>query len=555
MPKLSTAFAVLFLLCASIAAQTAPTFSPEIKRVAVFKNGYAFTYREGQARPAGGWAYTENFPVGVLGTVWGYTSTPGSRVVQLRTSESDAVREERVRNIAEFLVANKGKSVKINLNFDNLEYEGTYDLLMPEFERPENARFGDRNNGNYSFSLLQNMTIALKTERGTMVFPAATISTVEVQGDSRMTVPSKTNRLGVKLEGAKDGQSTSVGLAALERGIRWIPAYRIEVKGSPIKEAKLELEAMIINELTDLDGSEVFFVVGSPSFLFEDLVSPLSMNTAFAGVSSYFQTNNRSTYGAALMSNIARQSYSMDDAGSEDDGASPTVVDDEKLATFAAEQLFLYRSDALTLKKGERASLRLFSLTVPASEMFEWTIDDPSNIEQSYSNNKAPKAEELSSGIWSALRLKNTTEMPWTTGPAITFREWKPIGQNILNFTPVGGDRIVKVTPATEVIGTHELEEKDRERVQLTYGGSSYNFDLVTIEGRILVNNVKNESVELIITRNLVGEVLSAESDGKISRKGANLQSFNPNSTVRWEMQVPSGKTEFKYTYKVYVRR
>ena len=79
----------------------------------------------------------------------------------------------------------------------------------------------------------------------------------------------------------------------------------------------------------------------------------------------------------------------------------------------------------------------------------------------------------MSSKVWYALRLKNQTGMPWTTASAITFREWKPIGQDLLSFTPVGGENILRVTPATEVIGTHTLEEKSRVPTTLRYGGSN----------------------------------------------------------------------------------
>ena len=37
----------------------------------------------------------------------------------------------------------------------------------------------------------------------------------------------------VKTENVPAGQSIGIGIAALERGIRWIPAYRIEPKGDP----------------------------------------------------------------------------------------------------------------------------------------------------------------------------------------------------------------------------------------------------------------------------------------------------------------------------------
>lgn len=370
---------------------------------------------------------------------------------------------------------------------------------------------------------------------------------------------TKENRLSLKVEGAKDGENINLGIAALERGIRWIPAYRVEVKGTPIKEVKLELEAMLINELTDLKNSEVNFVVGVPHFLFQETMSPLSMNTAFAGVSSYFQTgtrnNRRDSYSNAIQSQVA---YRED--GADIDDASPTVIGEEQTTSFSAEQLFLYKTDQINLKKGERASLRLFSLTVPASEVFEWTLNDAPEtmrryLEYSSSSTTSPLIQDLSSKVWYALRLKNQTGMPWTTAPALSFREWKPLGQDMLTFTPIGGENILKVTPATEVIGTHTLEEKSREQTQLKYGGSTYTFDLITVEGLIKLRNIKKESVELVLTRNMVGEVVSASDNGKISREGLNLQSVNPNSIVKWNLMLPSGEREIRYTYKIYVRR
>ena len=64
-----------------------PLFKPEIKRIAVFKNGYVFTYREGETPTLNGWAYTTDMPIGVMGTVWGYTNSPNIKVKQLLASE------------------------------------------------------------------------------------------------------------------------------------------------------------------------------------------------------------------------------------------------------------------------------------------------------------------------------------------------------------------------------------------------------------------------------------------------------------------------------------
>src|SRR5215204_2356251 len=542
MKKLSVLLMFLCLFAGIVFPQTG--FNPEVKRVAVFKNGYAFTYREGEAEILNGWAYTTSAPAGVLGTVWGYSTLPNVKVTQLLASESekpDTEKIEQVNSFVEFLKLNEGARVRIE-GYNNKIFQGTYRLI------------GETN----------NYSMALQTERGTIILSPGRIETVEILGATKYekkTVVKKgmEKRISFKMEGATNGQKINLGVAALERGIRWIPAYRVEAKGTPVKEAKLELEAMIINEMADLKNSEVYFVVGVPHFLFQDSMSPLSMNSAFSGVSSYFEpgagNSRRDSMSNAIMSQVA----STGDSTYVDDPL-PTVSEEEKSNTFSADQLFLYQANGIDLKKGERASLRLFSLTVPASEVFEWTLTDSSDTQTRYleygrSSSTVPLVQDLSGKVWYGLRLKNQTGMPWTTAPAISFREWKPMGQDMLKFTPVGGENILRVTPATEVTGTHTLEEKARERVRLEYSNSTYDFDLVTVEGSIKLRSVKKDPVEVVITRNLVGEVLSATDGGKPARQGLNLQAVNPNSVVKWNLTLPGGEKVLRYTYKIYVRR
>jgi hypothetical protein len=125
----------------------------------------------------------------------------------------------------------------------------------------------------------------------------------------------------------------------------------------------------------------------------------------------------------------------------------------------------------------------------------------------------------------------------------------------MLKFTAIGGEEVLRVTPATEVVGTHKLEEKSRSSEKLRWSGSDYEFDLVTVEGTIKLRNVKKTPIELVLTRNVVGEVISATDTGKIKKEGLNLQSINSNSVVKWNVSIPSGEKELKYTYKVYVRK
>src|SRR5215213_5953269 len=97
MKKLSVLFVFFCLFTGLVFPQT--NFTPEVKRVAVFKNGYAFTYREGEAQVSNGWAYTTNAPTGVLGTIWGYSTLPNIKVTQLLASESERPETEKIEEV------------------------------------------------------------------------------------------------------------------------------------------------------------------------------------------------------------------------------------------------------------------------------------------------------------------------------------------------------------------------------------------------------------------------------------------------------------------------
>ncbi|HYN83820.1 MAG TPA: hypothetical protein VER32_01115 [Pyrinomonadaceae bacterium] len=549
---------------ASSAAASASEFKPAVRRVAVFKNGYVFTYREGEARPgdAGGWAYTTDVPSGVLGAVWGYTTSPRARVTQLLASEADKTTANRVANLAELLLVNEGSRARLHVELADKSVkilEGTYVVLTPQRTFPV-GQGGEGARADLPAGAPSSLDIALTTDTGTTVVPSSRITFVEIVGAPRWekSVKTKERRLAIKSEGARAGESVGLGIAALERGIRWIPAYRLEARGEPVSEARLQLEAMVVNELTDVEDAEFYFVVGVPHFLFRDMLSPLSLSNAFAGVSSYFTTTQNLVSNSIMTQTAGAR---MGERMNRDDSfaAPPTpqvnVPGEDVVPAMAADELFLYRASGLSLKKNERASVRLFSLTVPCTELFEWTIDDNTNLADSYSSAPLTRtmAHDLSRGIWYALRLKNQTGMPWTTAPVLNFRDWKPLGQDMMAFTPAGTETVVRVTPATEVTGSHKLEEKARVRRALK-GTDGYEYDLVTVEGTVNLRNLKRTAAQMRLTRPLTGEVVSTTDGGQAAREGFNLQTLNPRSVVRWEFQLPPGEKQLSYSFKVYVR-
>jgi hypothetical protein len=523
---------IITLICfTNIFGQEMPAFSPEIKRVAVFKNGYTFTYREAETATLNGWAYTTNVPIGVLGTVWGYSTTPDVKVSRLLASDTLTEKEESVRlaSLLQILTANEGSRIRFQtfLYDERKTYEGVFQIV-----------------GGEGYSI-----IGLKTETGTIFVPFSSAYNIEILGKFEnqkiVKTPKNENRLAIKVDGAKNNEKVNIGVAALERGISWIPAYRIEAKGEPIKEAKIELEAMLINDLADMNNSDVYFVVGVPSFLFQNQVSPLSLGGAFGGVSSNISQTIGNNYSNAVMAETKNRSSESDILQ-----PSPTSEDEEQVSSSSATQLFLYEGKQVDLKKGERLSMKLFSRSVPCSEVFEWTIEDGN-----YQTSNSGTARNQTNRIWYGLKLTNTTGMPWTTAPAVAFYDWKPIGQNLMTFTPNGSDNVLRITTATEVIGKHEIEEIDRLPKQIRENGKMQSYDLITLEGRIQLQNKRKVPIDVVLNRNVTGEIVSATNAGKIAKDGSNLQTLNPNSNVKWNVTIPSGETEVKYSYKYYLRK
>lgn len=549
---------LLFLLPAIAllwnAAASQGNFSPKVNRVAVFKNGYAFTFREAETTVNNGWVYTTTVPSGALGTIWGYSLEPSVRVTQLLASNSDRKESKRIETLAEYLLTNEGSRARFTLNRENNEktVEGTYEVVMQggDFLMSQKISLDPD-----AFKRIDpnRVSLVVRSETGAIFLPLQNIQSAEIIGQPKIDRPTtiKENRLSMKVTGSTG--NVRLGIAALERGIQWIPSYRVEVKGSPVTEAKLELEALLINDMTDLTEADVYFVVGVPHFLFQNEISPLAINQTFAGVSGNLQRYGN-TFSNAAMTTL--DSDSSAGASRQIADPSPTLDDDEQSKTLSADQLFLYKADALTLKKGERAAMRLFSLTVPCSEVFEWTIDDAvQRINYASYDGLAIRVPEYTNRFWYGLRLKNETEMPWTTAPAISFREWRPMGQDLLTFTPVGGENVLRVSPATEVIGTHKIEERSRVAEQKRINGATVTFDLVTLEGILEVKNVKKQAVDVVLTRNLFGKITATTDGGIVTREGINLQSDNPRSVVKWNLKIAPGTKEIRYGYKVYVRK
>ena len=218
----------------------------------------------------------------------------------------------------------------------------------------------------------------------------------------------------------------------------------------------------------------------------------------------------------------------------------------------AAEDLFLYPLEDVTLEKKEVGYYPLFTEPVPYEHIYQWEIPDCVMQGERYQQ-RPEAARERPEEVWHSLRLENTTKVPWTTAPAETAQNGQILGQDILSYTPPGGESTVRITQAISVKATQTEVETARERNAAQFYGRSY--DLVSVGGELSVENFLNKSIMLEITKTLSGEVKSSAPKADIETVARGLRGVNPVNVLTWTLELKPGQAQdVTYAYDVYVR-
>lgn len=344
------------------------------------------------------------------------------------------------------------------------------------------------------------------------------------------------------------GVNGPVGLSMgyLRNGFGWTPAYRIVLEDD--KTASITLQAVVINDAEDLEDAEVFFVVGFPNFTFARILSPLSLQQSLAGFLSSL-TSRQMGENENVMSNAITMQRPAGYRPRPD-----TDVDDELGRTIegaaqSEEDLFLYGRQNVTLAKGERAAYQVFSGRVSYEHLYEWEVADTPPIT---TYRPAPVPRDTTGQVWHIIRLSNSLKLPWTTAPALVLSKQQPLAQEILDYTPAGAVTNLRLTVATDIRTQQQEQEVKRENNAVTINRTTYS--VVTIEGKLTLKNYKSKDVQMVVRRQVEGEVLTTTPNAKVERTTEAVQTVNPTSRLVWELPVKAGEeVTLTYRYKVLV--
>ena len=537
---------VLTVATLPLAADPATQVDTKAVRVALFKNGLAFFIRQGDLPTRAGEVEIGPLPAASHGTLWlGFG--PGVELANLSAREVKVMEGRLALTIPELLEANVGKRVRLEFASEfRTPVEGVLKAYPQPQERPPvNPYMADL----VPPPSPQSQLLLVQAEGGMVAINPGSVDRIVFLEDPNTTVSDELKRISLSGELLKSAANQPLSVSYLAKGMTWAPSYLVDI--SDPKQAMLTAKACILNDIEDLDGAQVDLITGFPHLEFAEIISPLAKKEDLAGFlnalgSGYSAGRRRADYGGVTAQAAANVMYQYE-------RGEPTVpVPDYGAAAagIAAEDLFFYPLEGVTLERGAVGYYPLFTEKVGYQHIYEWDIPDYVNEEDYYRREEEQEVRQI---VWHSLRLENSTGMPWTTAPAATMQEGRVLGQATLHYTPVAGETMLKITQALGIKADQLELEVDREVGALKQYGRIY--DRVTVEGTLELRSHLDKPVKVKVAKTLTGNVKSADPQPKVEKLAAGLKRVNPRSRLTWEVTVGAGQEmTITYAYVVHIR-
>jgi hypothetical protein len=551
-----------------------------VREITVFKDGHAFVLHSGKMpTEANGNVVMDYLPTPVVGTFWPYASEKGATLAGVTASQHKVLIDRTAVSLRELIEANIGAVVSVteaapdaSINGKAIIYDATI-LSVPEQSGEELEATSPPNSGE-KLPVKGNIVL-MKTAMGDKVVNIDRILDITFKADHKPLLPTQEfrNVLTLKLDwaGGKPAKEAEVGMMYLQKGVRWIPEYKIVIDGK--ETATITLAATILNEMADLDDVTAHLVVGVPSFAFKDTIDPISLQRTMARLSQYFQPDAQTgnNYSNSMMTQVVQ---SNPGAPGREDGQRQPDLGPELAGSGGNEDLFLFTVKHVSLKKGQRMVLPIAEYKVPYKDVYELTVPfaPPQELRGHLNEARAAEMARLLNApkVMHKLRLTNKSAYPFTTAPALLIKNDRVLAQGMMTYTAIGADSDLEMTTAVDVQVTKTEKETKRTPNAATWQGNSY--ARTDLEGKLTLANYRHEAVTVKVTRFVLGAGDFADNGGKVEMVNqfedfaasagvhpswwgwyswpAWWSHFNGVGRMTWDVKLEPGKSvELNYTW------
>jgi len=486
-----------------------------VTEVTVFKDGHAYVVHQGtMPTDAAGNVLLDLLPTPVLGTFWPYSADKAATLHSVTAGRRRVKVERTALTLRELIEANVGAEVVVTEGAKP-PYPGT---IVRFLSRSSEELDATQPAGGEHVPLKGNILL-LKTVEGTRAVPVEHVTDVKFVGkyDVKVSDEEFRNLLTMKLDwaGRPPAATAAVGMAYVQKGIRWIPNYRIELDGKG--KAVVKLQATLLNELTDLKGATVNLVVGVPSFYFKDTADPIALSQAVAQLSPYFQTDASTQFALSnsMMTQVARGGEVRRPAAG---GGGPVNLGPEiGGADSQGEDLYVYTVKNVTLARGQRMVVPVAQVTLDYKDVYTLDIPyaPPTELRRQVTDPNAVELVKLMTApkVIHKVRLLNGDGQPLTTAPALLLKDGKVLSQAMMTYTSKGGSVDLTLTTAVDVKVRKTDKEAKRTPNAATF--AEHAFWRIDIESSIGLTNYGGKPIEVEVTRYLLGNVDKAGDGAK----------------------------------------
>jgi hypothetical protein len=458
-----------------------------------------------------------NLPEDVLfGTLWVGSST--AEINSINSVQGELPGSRKLESLREMLANNTGKRVRLILAYQD-----------PEEAVVENV--------------LNNVAV-FKTKDRWITTTIEKIETIEFLDAPVLTAKEKGQVLQIEWNEKATGRQ-SISVVYMRNKLGWVPEYFVILGNDNM--ATISLRAKLVNDAEDIKNAGINFVAGVPNFKYGNVTDPLSSKEEFGKFMWEFG-DQKPDFQYGLFENrkpMNKGTYRVEIAP---DGA--TVFAEGE----ASEDFYYYTVKNLTLPKGGRATYPLLDGRVNVKHLY--AADLPANGEYYLIRSENSKTDERVTTVYHSIELTNSTGQPWTSGSAFVVKdgggETEPMAQDLMPYTSAGNTAEVQITSSPEIRVTDMEEEKDREEDAKEQDKISY--DMITVEGKIDVQNNKDEALTLDIRRPITGTLIRSDLQWTFTKDVTMHSALNPQNQVKWEVPLKAAeKKTITYRYKILV--
>jgi hypothetical protein len=492
---------------AQVSQPSSPLSDIPVREVTVFKDGHAFVLHSGilPVNPSGE-VVIDYLPNPVIGTFWPF-SADGNARLQSVVAGRHKVRVDRTAiSLRELIEANVGTAVTVREagGAAVLEYSATI-LDIPAQTGEEQEALDPAESGEKVS--VKGDVVAIDRILGISFLESyeQLLSREEFRG---------TLTLALEWSGGRAQRDADVGLLYLQKGIRWIPSYKVNIDGDGA--ALVSLQATLLNELADLEDVTANLVIGVPRFVFQDTPDPISLQEAAAQLSQYFRRDSQTALGFsnAIMTQAPMMEGEFRQAPAPPGGeAGPEVVGGAE-----NEDLFVFTVEHVTLKRGQRMVLPVAEYEMPYKDVFALTVPftPPPEVWRNFNTGRQTELAQIlgAPSVTHKIRLSNQSEHPLTTAPTLILAEDRLLAQGLMRYAAPGADTDLEITQAVDI----QVKKKDNETGRVPdatiWQGDQYG--RVDLAGTITLTSYRDTPLTVEVVRHVLGNVVSAERGGEI---------------------------------------